>query len=119
MAEHHGVFEKLAGRDHRVETRPVDEHVIGAVGLAGAGRARRHRDRARQRRIALDETLGDRRLAGAGGRGQHQQKAAATDRGRGLRRGPAAAHSSRLCVAASRAFKRRVHGTRPGTGMWR
>jgi hypothetical protein len=65
MAEYGGVFEELAGRDHRVETGLVDEHVIGAIGLAGTRRAGGDRDRARQRRIALDEKLGDRCLAGA------------------------------------------------------
>jgi hypothetical protein len=45
MAEHGGVFEQFASGDHRVETRLVDEMVIGAGELAGPRRPRRHRHR--------------------------------------------------------------------------
>ena len=37
VAEHLGPFEKLALRDHRVETRAIDELIIGALDLARRG----------------------------------------------------------------------------------
>src|SRR5437762_4439701 len=99
MTKDGGMLEELAGLDHRIEARLVDKAVIGAVGLAGAGGARRHRHRQGQVRVALDKAMRDRRLAGTRGRGQHQQKTAAADRGGRLRLARCAAHS-RFCTCS-------------------
>ena len=65
---------------HALERRLVDEMVVAAVDLAGPRLARRHRDRhARSPARLRSRRRGERRLAGARGRRQHQQQAAPGD----------------------------------------
>src|SRR5271169_2606556 len=94
------MFEKFAVSDHAVEFSLVDEMVIAAIGLARPAWPRRHRHRQRQGWVALEQKAGDGRLAGAGGRRQHQEKPAAPDRGRlWIQRASRWAHS-RFCTCS-------------------
>ena len=78
-AEHAGPFQQFARRDHAVELRLVAEVIVHAVGFAGTRRARRDADRTPQIRLARQQCIGDRGLAGTGRCGQHQTHAASCD----------------------------------------
>ena len=76
MVENGGPFGRFAGRELG-RSRLADEVIIAAVDLARSLRAGRHRHRHRDVPIFVDEAAGERRLAGAGRRRQHEQQPAA------------------------------------------
>ena len=75
-AQHACPFQQFARRDHAVEFRLVAEVIVHAVRFAGTQRARGDADRAPQIRLARQQRIGDRGLAGTGRCRQHQAHAA-------------------------------------------
>src|SRR6185295_9711949 len=61
--------DELAAIDHRAKRLLVDEVVLAAVPVLAAGLSRRVRDRQRQVRVELEQSLDEARLAGAARRG--------------------------------------------------
>src|SRR3546814_1238884 len=73
------MLQQLAARNHRGEALLPDEEVVLALRLARARRPRGRRDRQQKVVVAVQQAARDRRLAGAGGRGEHQHETAALD----------------------------------------
>ena len=71
-AEHAGPFEQFAGSDHTVKSRLIAEAIMHAFDFTGTRQARGDADRKPQVGLARQQCIGDRRLAGARGGGQHQ-----------------------------------------------
>src|SRR5690606_18935595 len=76
VAVHARVFEQVAGVDHALEARLVDEVVVLAIDFTRARRARRERDRQADIRIAREHRVDDAGLAGTRGRGNDKQGSA-------------------------------------------
>src|SRR3546814_19275319 len=73
------MLQQLAARNHRGEALLPDEEVVLALRLARARRPRGRRDRQQKVVVAVQQAARDRRLAGAGGRGENQHETTALD----------------------------------------